>query len=93
MITNSSQTISAVRHFFEEKGFAEVETPVIIKSPFPEPHIDAIPVNGQYYRTSPELHMKILLAEGKKKIFEIGPCWRKGELGRFWNISGTVLLR
>lgn len=77
-----SQTLQACREFFWSAGFIEVETPVRIPTPAPEPHIDA-PASGRaWLRTSPELHMKRLLAAGCERIFQIGPCFREGERGR-----------
>ena len=59
-------TVSAIRSFFTSQGFSEVNTPVLIESPFPEPHIDAIKTEGGFFRTSPEMHMKILLSNAVK---------------------------
>ena len=76
-----SQTLQACREFFWAAGFIEVETPVRIPAPAPELHIDA-PASGRaWLRTSPELHMKRLLASGSERIFQIGPCFREGERG------------
>ena len=83
--------VDSIKRFFLAKGFTEVKTPLVIASPFPEPHIDAVLVDGGYFRTSPELHMKILLAEGQQKIFEIGPCRRKNETGRLHREEFTML--
>ena len=83
--------LNSIKSFFILKGFSEVSTPIVIKSPFPEPYIDAIPIGNKYYRTSPELHMKILLSKGEKKIFEIGPCYRKGESGKLHREQFTML--
>lgn len=79
--------VSSVRHFFDGRGFLEVETPVRIPAPAPEPHIDcpAAPfADGSgpaFLRASPELQMKKLLAAGLDKIYQIGPCFREGETG------------
>ncbi|MDP8217440.1 MAG: amino acid--tRNA ligase-related protein [Candidatus Theseobacter exili] len=89
--TSLNDTITAIKKFFVNKGFSEVKTPQVITSPFPEPHIDAVEVDGGYFRTSPELHMKILLAEGQQKIFEVGPCRRKHESGRIHREEFTML--
>ena len=76
-----SRTLQACREFFWSAGFIEVETPVRIPSPAPELHIQA-PASGRaWLRTSPELHMKRLLAAGSERIFQIGPCFREGERG------------
>lgn len=76
-----ARVLRAVRQFFDERDFLEVETPVRIPSPALETHIDAEPSGNAYLRTSPELHMKRLLASGYERIFQIGPCFRQNEMG------------
>lgn len=83
--------LRACREFFWSAGFIEVETPVRVAAPAPELHIDA-PRSGAYWlRTSPELHMKRLLAAGHTRIFQIGPCFREGERGLRHNPEFTML--
>ena len=73
--------IQAIRHFFTERKYLEVETPYLIPAPAPELHIDAIRADGGFLHTSPELCMKRLLAAGCPKIFQICRCFRQGERG------------
>ena len=76
-----SQIIQAVRRFFSERQYLEVDTPVRIPAPAPEAHIDAV-VTGQWFlQTSPELCMKMLLAAGYPRIFQICKCFRNQERG------------
>jgi lysyl-tRNA synthetase class 2 len=77
-----SRMLQAVREWFWSAGFIEVETPVRIPAPAPELHIQAPASGSAWLRTSPELHMKRLLAAGCGRIFQIGPCFREGERGR-----------
>ena len=70
-----------IRAFFQEKGYLEVETPFRIPAPAPETHIDAIPSDGWFLQTSPELCMKRMLAAGYERIYQICRCWRAGERG------------
>lgn len=86
-----SRLLQAVRDFFFERDFIEVETPVRVATPALESHIDAIPAGGGYLRTSPELHMKRLLAEGHPRIFQLGPCFRAGERGDLHHPEYTML--
>jgi len=86
-----SRIIQAIRDFFVDRGFLEIETPVRIPVPALELHIDAISSDGHFLRTSPELHMKRLLAAGYDRIFQIGPCFRRGEKGRLHNPEFTML--
>ncbi|HEU20632.1 MAG TPA: EF-P lysine aminoacylase GenX [Deltaproteobacteria bacterium] len=73
--------IQAIRLFFTERAFLEVETPIRIPAPAPETHIDAIPSDGWFLQTSPELCMKRMLAAGYDKIFQLSKCFRHRERG------------
>jgi elongation factor P--(R)-beta-lysine ligase len=87
-----SRALWAARGFFHERGFVEVETPVRLPAPALEPHIDAIPSGRLHLRTSPELHMKRLLAEfGGGRLFQLGPCFRAGERGARHHPEFTML--
>jgi len=83
--------LKAARGFLDERGFLEVETPVRVRAPALETHIDAEPSGALYLRTSPELHMKRLLADGAERIYQIGPCFRRGERGPFHRPEYTML--
>ena len=87
--------LKRLRAFFDGRGFIEVETPVRIAAPAPEPHIDCPPAPSPsgtaYLRASPELQMKRLLAAGMERIYQIGPCFREGEQGRRHSPEFTML--
>ena len=76
-----ARMLQSVRAFFLARDYLEVETPLIIPAPPPEPHIDAIRTGDQYLHTSPELCMKRLLSAGYDKIFQICKCFRSQERG------------
>lgn len=86
-----SNLLRAVREFFYSHDYIEVETPIRIKYPALELHIDAEPSTDHYLRTSPELYMKRLLTEGFERIFELGACFRRGERGALHNPEYTML--
>jgi elongation factor P--(R)-beta-lysine ligase len=80
----------AVRAWFEEQGFAEVETAILQVSPGNETHLHAprtelLGSDGKrstrYLRTSPEFACKKLLAAGEAKIFEFARVFRDRERG------------
>ncbi|MFG3592912.1 EF-P lysine aminoacylase EpmA [Bradyrhizobium sp. RDI18] len=80
----------AVRGWFDEQGFAEVETGILQVSPGNETHLHApraevISHDGtratRYLRTSPEFAAKKLLAAGEAKIFELARVFRDRERG------------
>lgn len=75
------KTIAAVRDFFSEHDYLEVETPIRIPAPAPEAHINAEPSNGWFLHTSPELCMKRLLCAGFSRIYQLCRCFRQKERG------------
>ena len=81
----------SIRAFFYDRGFTEVETPIRLKIPCMELHIDAEPSGDHFLRTSPEIFHKQLLAAGHSSIFEVGKCFRSGELGPLHNPEYTML--
>lgn len=86
-----ARVLQGIRSFFTDRGFLEVETPVRIPAPALELHIDAEPSGAHYLRTSPEFHMKRLLAAGYDRVFQVGPCFRQGERGRLHRPEFTLL--
>lgn len=81
MLKERAAIIQAVRSFFIDHGFLEVETPIRIPAPAPEAHIEPEPSGDWYLQTSPELCMKRLLAGGCSQIFQICKCFRRHERG------------
>lgn len=77
-----AEIIRALRSFFEENDFLEVETPCRIPLPIPEAHIDPVSSENAYLQTSPEICMKRMLAGGYSRIFQICRCFRNEERGK-----------
>src|SRR4030081_2228918 len=80
----------AIRSWFDEQGFSEVETGILQVSPGNETHLHAprtelARADGtratRYLRTSPEFACKKLLAAGETKIFEFARVFRDRERG------------
>lgn len=86
-----ADVLRRIRAFFDARGFVEVETPVRIPAPAPEPHIDCPPSGDWFLRASPELQMKKLLAAGMERIWQMGPCFRAGERGSRHSPEFTML--
>lgn len=79
------------RDFFRREGCLEVETPVRMPEIAPEQHIQPMMSDGWFLATSPELHMKRLLAAGYEKLFQFSRCFRKGESGSYHNPEFALL--
>lgn len=90
-LTTRAEMIRAIRRFFADRDYLEIETPLRVPTLAPESHIDAIPSDGWFLHTSPELCMKRLLAAGFHRIFQISHCFRKGERGRLHIDEFTLL--
>ncbi len=73
--------LSAVREYFSGRGYLEVETPVLVSVPIPEPHIEFLETTLGILQPSPEVYMKRLLASGHGRIFQIARCFRDNERG------------
>lgn len=86
-----AQIIQAVRTFFIDNDYLEIETPIRIPAPAPEAHIDAEVSGDWFLHTSPELCMKQLLAAGYPRIFQICRCFRQKERGRMHLPEMTML--
>ena len=91
---------AAVRGWFEQRGFTEVETAALQVSPGNEAHLHAfetlaLTLDGGasplYLRTSPEFACKSLLAAGETRIFELGKAWRNRERGPLHHPEFTLL--
>jgi len=76
-----AQIIQAVRTFFIDNDYLEIETPCRIPAPAPEAHIEAEVSGDWFLHTSPELCMKRLFAAGYPRIFQICRCFRQKERG------------
>jgi elongation factor P--(R)-beta-lysine ligase len=73
--------LAALRRFFAARDFLEVETPLLVRSPGLELHLDAVPAGDGFLITSPEYQMKRLLAAGCERIYQVCKCFRAGERG------------
>jgi lysyl-tRNA synthetase class 2 len=71
-----------VRRYFVAHGFTEVDTPLRSAECGTETHVEPIRSGESYLITSPELHMKRLLAGGVPRLFQLAHCFRAGERGR-----------
>ncbi|HEX67604.1 MAG TPA: lysine--tRNA ligase [bacterium] len=91
-----SKTISLLRKILEEKGFQEVETPMMHPIPggaLAEPfvtHHSALDID-LYLRIAPELYLKRLVVGGLEKIFEINRCFRNEGVSSRHNPEFTMM--
>lgn len=91
-----SSIVRSMRRFLEERGFMEVETPMLhaiaggaAARPFTTHH-NALDMD-LFLRIAPELHLKRLLVGGYERVFEIGRNFRNEGLSPRHNPEFTML--
>ena len=96
-----AKLLAEIRRFFTDRGLLEVETPVLSEFGVTDVHLATFstefisPFGEQsktlWLSTSPEYHMKRLLAAGSGPIFQIGKVFRNEEAGNRHNPEFTML--
>jgi lysyl-tRNA synthetase class 2 len=98
--------IEQIRSFFMERAVLEVDVPTLSQAIGTDPHLDfyetRFEIGGaphissesglrRFLTTSPEFHLKRLLAAGFPDIFYLGKAFRNGEAGDRHNGEFTIL--
>ncbi len=99
-----AKILQQIRQFFAELDVIEVETPALSQGTVTDIHLDALSCRYNfladssdkesvefYLQTSPEFHMKRLLASGYGSIFQIAKAFRHESFGRHHNPEFTLL--
>lgn len=99
-----AKLIQRIRQFFTDRGVLEVETPILSHAAVTDLHLSSFATEfdlpGQQVSqgqpmamvTSPEYHMKRLLAAKSGPIYQIGKCFRNHEeVSRYHNPEFTML--
>lgn len=76
-----ARALGAIREWFSEEHFVEVDTPVRVRTPGLDLHVDALPQARGHLVTSPEFFMKRLLVGGLPRIYQLAHCFRADERG------------
>ena len=94
------QIKAAIRAWFTDQGFVEIDAGALQVSPGNETHLHAFGTDlvgtdlerrRLYLHTSPEFAMKKLLAAGENKIFTFAPVYRNRERGALHAPEFTML--
>jgi lysyl-tRNA synthetase, class II len=91
-----SKIVSLIRRFLEDRGFLDVETPILhvlpggaAAKPF-ETYHDALDM-PLFMRIAPELYLKRLIVGGFEKVFEMGRVFRNEGMSYKHNPEYTML--
>ena len=91
-----SKVLSSIRRFLDEKGFMEVETPMLVSNaggaaarPF-ETHFNALDEDLKL-RISLELYLKRLIVGGMERVYEIGRVFRNEGVDTRHNPEFTLM--
>ncbi len=100
MLHARARAIRAIRAWFENEGFVEVETGILQGSPGNETHLHAMATTIEapggarrklYLHTSPEFACKKLIAAGETRIFTFARVFRDKERGALHHPEFTML--
>lgn len=105
LLLKRAKIIKKVREFFADRCILEVETPILSQAAVTDRHLSSFETifskpgivdlqQGQKLSliTSPEYHMKRLIAAGSGPIFQICKCFRnQEEISRYHNPEFTML--
>ncbi|MFK3618270.1 elongation factor P--(R)-beta-lysine ligase [Pasteurella multocida] len=96
-----AKIIAEIRRFFTDRGLLEVETPVLSEFGVTDVHLSTFNTDfispmaekskTLWLSTSPEYHMKRLLAAGSGPIFQLCHVFRNEEAGQHHNPEFTML--
>ena len=92
-----ARLLDELRAWMHERGILEVEAPLLSRAGSPELHLDSLHVPDAFpdgapgwLGTSPEFHLKRLLAAGSGPVYSVGRVFRGGEAGRYHNPEFTM---
>lgn len=86
-----ARALGAVRKYFADERFIEVETPSAVPAPGVDRHVEAVAAGPGFFITSPELEMKRLIVGGVPRQFQLARVARRDESGTLHEPEFTLL--
>ena len=101
LLQQRARLLGLIRGFFAERQVLEVDTPTMASAGVTDVHLENFKTHfvgpgmaagvELYLQTSPEFHMKRMLAAGYGAIYQIAKAYRNEESGRLHNPEFTML--
>ena len=94
--------LAELRRFFADRGYLEVETPALSADAVVDAHLEPLRTrvhpdpadrmrwDGRFLQTSPEFHLKRLVAAGYGSVWNLSRAFRDGEVGARHNPEFTL---
>ena len=101
LLRRRSRLLGAVRSYFLDQDYLELDTPILCPAPIPESCLELFPTRFDnpfigsldlWLAPSPEVWMKRFIAERRRSVFQVCKCFRNAEsIGRIHNPEFTML--
>jgi lysyl-tRNA synthetase class 2 len=84
--------LRAVRGYFHDEGFLEIQAPLLVKGACPDAHLEPLRAGGDaYLTTSTEYQIKRMIVGGFDRVFTLTQNFRGSDVGGRHNPEFTML--
>jgi elongation factor P--(R)-beta-lysine ligase len=83
--------VRAIRDFFFERGFLEIQAPLLVRGTCPDVHMSSVRAGDGYLTTSTEYQIKRMVAGGFERLFTLTQNFRASDVSERHNPEFTML--